>query len=95
MKKVSRKKTRIAIGITVVALVLLVLSMVVQTYTMDFTALLALGLLVVWVRGVSRCPNCGAYFRGLHWSAPDAGHCSKCGELIEYDDAGSSDADAQ
>ena len=34
---------------------------------------------------VCTCPHCGAHFRGLDVSKPDAGYCRKCGKLMEFD----------
>lgn len=37
---------------------------------------------------VNRCPYCGRFFKGLHWSQPDAGNCEGCGKLIQYTQKG-------
>ena len=44
---------------------------------------------------VNRCPYCGRFFKGLHWSAPDAGFCEGCGKLIQYTDKKQSKGQAQ
>ena len=41
---------------------------------------------VILMFSTNRCPYCGAFFRGLYWSKPNAGYCAECGELIEFDD---------
>lgn len=35
---------------------------------------------------INCCPYCGHFFKGLHWSKPDAGLCTYCGKLIQYTD---------
>ena len=41
---------------------------------------------IVLMFSTNRCPHCGAFFRGLYWSKSNAGHCIKCGKIIEFDD---------
>ncbi len=46
---------------------------------------LLLALSVIMFR-TNRCPYCGEYFGGLYWEKRTAGHCRKCGKVIEFDD---------
>ena len=41
---------------------------------------------VILMFSTNRCPYCGEAFRGLYWTKPNAGHCVKCGKVIEFDD---------
>ena len=86
VKKVSRKKTRAAIVLLILSVTSLIIGVLVQSTTVYLCGAAALAVFTAVMLRTNRCPACGAFFRGLCWSAPDAGYCRECGALIEYDD---------
>jgi hypothetical protein len=91
-KSIRRRPVRLIIILFLVSLVLLMSAFFARTgHALLVLALLGIatcvGALILFFQ-VNRCPYCGRMFRGLHWSAPDAGHCEGCGKLIQYSDTG-------
>ena len=84
-KRVSRRKNRVAL------LLLVAFAFVVVTGYLCASGPVMLASLPLLLAGaavmltVNRCPNCGEHFRGLYWARENAGYCSRCGELIEFD----------
>lgn len=70
---------------------LLITAVILQGNPTLFLVFAAFGLLIsvfslVAFFKINRCPYCGCFFKGLHWSKPDAGLCTCCGKLIQYTD---------
>lgn len=92
MKKyVSRAKNKLA---SVLLYAFLVLMLVGYLSSNRVIMLISVPLFiagVILMFSTNRCPHCGEYFRGLYWSKPTAGHCVKCGKIIEFDDCENKD----
>ena len=87
MKKyVSRAKNKIALVLLYAFLFLMIVGYVASNLVIMILSVLLLIAGVILMFSANHCPHCGAYFRGLYWSKPNAGHCVKCGEIIEFDD---------
>ena len=87
MKKyVSRAKNKIALVLLYAFLFLMIVGYIASNLVIMILSVLLLIAGVALMFSANHCPHCGAYFRGLYWSKPNAGHCVKCGEMIEFDD---------
>ena len=87
MKKyVSRKKTRAALILLYSVAALLIVGFLFSNRPLMLIAMILLIPFAILNLSTNRCPHCGAFFRGLYWSKPTAGHCTKCGEVIKFDD---------
>ena len=92
MKKYpSRLKNRVALILIGIIAFLMIIGCLCSSRAMMLAALVLLIPFSVLYLSMNRCPHCGEFFRGLYWSRPNAGHCVKCGELIEFDDCKSID----
>lgn len=89
-KTISRVRTRLSILLFAVFILLVILGAVTREGMPILISLAALAAGVVLMLVTNRCPCCGAFFRGLSWGRPDAGHCRSCGELMIYDDSAAS-----
>lgn len=84
---VSRKKARIAILILALVVILILAGVIAKKAVILMIGAIVLLADYVLILSTTRCPNCGEYFYGLHWSSKkDAGVCKKCGEPLLYDD---------
>lgn len=87
MKKyVSRAKNRAALVLLYSFLALVLIGYLASSRVLIFLSLPLFIVGVILMFSANRCPHCGEYFRGLYWSKPTAGHCVKCGKIIEFDD---------
>jgi hypothetical protein len=87
MKKyVSRVKNKIAVVLLYAFLFLMIVGYIASNLVIMILSVLLLIAGVILMFSANRCPHCGEYFRGLYWSKPNAGHCVKCGKVIEFDD---------
>ena len=87
MKKyVSRVKNKIALVLLYAFLFLMIVGYIASNLVIMILSVLLFIAGVALMFSANRCPYCGAYFRGLYWSKPNAGHCVKCGKVIEFDD---------
>jgi hypothetical protein len=86
MKKVSRKKNRLAIVMYGVFLFAMVLGGLVASIPIMLFALLPFAVGTFLYLTGNKCPHCGSAFRGLYWSKPNAGYCNKCGKIIAFDE---------
>ena len=86
MKKVSRKKNRVAIVMYGVFLFAVILGGLVASIPIMLFGFLPLAVGTFLYLTGNKCPHCGHFFRGLYWSKPDAGHCNKCGKVIAFDE---------
>ena len=92
MKKYpSRLKNRVALILLGIIAFLMIIGCLCSSRAMMLAAMVLLIPFSVLYLSMNRCPHCGEFFRGLYWSRPNAGHCVKCGELIEFDDCKSID----
>ena len=92
MKKYpSRKKNRIALVLLYSCMVLMIIGYLCSSVPLMLAAWVLFIPFAILCLSINRCPHCGEFFRGLYWSRPNAGHCVKCGELIEFDDCKSID----
>ena len=85
-RSVSRVKNRVALILLYSFLFLIIAGYILSNRVMMLISLLLLIAGVILMLSANRCPHCGEYFRGLYWSKPNAGHCVKCGKIIEFDD---------
>ena len=85
MKKLSRRKIRCTQSLLLLGCALVVVSGPANSLACwgAGCALLLAGFVLYF--SAFRCPHCGAFFRGVPWSGPDAGFCRKCGQKMEYD----------
>lgn len=83
---ISRKNTKkIIIMLFITLAVFLVASSMKHIWLMALCLpLMAYDYWLIYKTNV--CPKCGEHFKGLHWSAPDAGECPNCGTILEYDE---------
>jgi len=89
MKKfVSRTNNRLALVLHYSFLFLMLVGYMLSNRVIMLISLPLLIAGVILMLSTNRCPHCGAYFRGLYWSKSNAGHCIKCGKIIEFDDTG-------
>ncbi len=87
MKKyVSRAKNKLALVLLYAFLFLMIVGYIASNLVIMILSVLLLIAGVILMFSANHCPHCGAYFRGLYWSKPNAGHCVKCGKVIEFDD---------
>ena len=87
MKKyISRAKNRLAQVLLYAFLFLMLVGYISSNRVIMLISLPSFLAGVMLMFSTNRCPYCGAYFRGLYWSKPNAGYCVKCGKLIEFDD---------
>ena len=87
MKKyVSRRKNRVTLILVFSFTFLLLVGYVLSNRVIMLISVPLFIASVILMFSTNRCPYCGEYFRGLYWSKPNAGYCSKCGKLIEFDD---------
>ena len=87
MKKyISRAKNRLALVLLYAFLFLMLVGGITSNLVIMLISVPLLIAGVILMFSANHCPHCGAYFRGLYWSKPDAGHCAKCGKVIEFDD---------
>ena len=87
MKKyVSRAKNRVAMVLLYSFLFLVLVGFMLSNRVVMLISLPVLIAGVILMFSANRCPHCGEYFRGLYWSKANAGHCNKCGNIIEFDD---------
>ena len=87
MKKfVSRAKNRISLVLLYSFLFLMLVGYLLSNRVIMLISVPLLIAGVILMFSANRCPYCGKYFRGLYWSKPNAGHCVKCGKVIEFDD---------
>ena len=87
MKKyISRAKNRLALVLLYAFLFLMLVGGITSNLVIMLISVPLLIAGVILMFSANHCPHCGAYFRGLYWSKPDAGHCVKCGKVIEFDD---------
>ena len=87
MKKyISRAKNRLALILLYSFLFLVVVGYISSNCIIMLISvpLFIAGVILMFL--TNRCPYCGEHFRGLYWSKPNAGHCVKCGKVIEFDD---------
>ena len=82
----SRKKTRGAFLTLIAGAVLLGVAALSRNIPLALLAAVTIAVALVLMFSANRCPYCGTFFRGLRWSAPDAGHCNRCGKLMVFDD---------
>ena len=93
--RVSRTRTRIAIVLIGVFAALMLASGISGSPVPMYIAFAVFAAAAILIMYTSRCPNCGATFRYLHWKKP-AGFCEQCGKRIRFDDEpddGSDDED--
>ena len=87
MKKyISRAKNRLALVLLYSFLFLMLAGCITSNLVIMLVSVPVLIAGIIFMFSTNRCPHCGAYFRGLYWSKPNAGHCVKCGKVIEFDD---------
>ena len=85
-KRVSRLKNRLAIMFLGSFACLLLVGFGLSNQVLMCVSVPLFLACVILMLSTNRCPHCGAHFRGLYWSKPDAGYCRECDELIEFDD---------
>ena len=83
--RVSRTRTRIAVILLAVFAALMLASGISGSPVPLYAAFAVLAAATVLILCTSRCPNCGASFRGLRWKK-SAGFCEQCGQRIRFDD---------
>ena len=87
MKKYpSRAKNRLALVLLYSFLFLMLVGCIASNLVIMLISLPFFIAGIILMFSTNRCPHCGAFFRGLYWSKPNAGHCVKCGNVIEFDD---------
>ena len=87
MKKyISRAKNRLALVLLYFFLFLMLVGYVLSNPVIMLISVPLFIASVILMFSTNRCPYCGAFFRGLYWSKSNAGHCIKCGKIIEFDD---------
>ena len=87
MKKyISRAKNRLALVLLYSFLFLMIVGYVLSNPVIMLISVLFFIASIILMFSTNRCPHCGAFFRGLYWSKSNAGHCIKCGKIIEFDD---------
>ena len=86
VKKVSRKKNRLAIVMYGVFLFAMILGSLAASIPIMLFAVLPFAVGTFLYLTGNKCPQCGHWFRGLYWSKPNAGYCNKCGKIIEIDE---------
>lgn len=87
MKKyISRTKNRVALVLLLSFILLLLVGRLLSNGIIMLISLAPLIVGFILMLSANRCPYCGEFFRGLYWSKPNAGHCRKCGKIIEFDD---------
>ena len=92
MKKyVSRAKNKLALVLLYAFLVLMLVGYISSNRVIMLISVPLLIAGVILMLSANHCPHCGAYFRGLYWSKPNAGYCVKCGKIIEFDDCENKD----
>ena len=92
MKKyVSRTKNRVALVLLYSFLVFMLVGYFLSNRVIMLISIPLLIAGAILMFSTNHCPHCGEYFRGLYWSKPNAGHCIKCGEIIEFDDCENKD----
>ena len=86
MKKyVSRTKNRVALVLLYSFLLLMLVGYFLSNRVIILISVPLLIAGVILMFSTNHCPHCSEYFRGLYWSKPNAGHCVKCGKIIEFD----------
>ena len=87
MKKyVSRSKNKAALVLLYAFLGLILVGFISSNRVIMLISVPVFIAGVILMFSANHCPHCGEYFRGLYWSKPNAGHCVKCGKIIEFDD---------
>ena len=87
MKKfVSRAKNRLVLILLLSFVFLLLIGYILPNGIIMLLSLPLFIASVILMFSTNRCPHCGEFFRGLYWSKSNAGHCRKCGKIIEFDD---------
>ena len=87
MKKyISRTNNRVALVLLLSFVFLLLVGCLLSNGIIMLSSLALLISGFILMLSANRCPYCGEYFRGLYWSKSNAGHCRKCGKIIEFDD---------
>lgn len=87
MKKyVSRRKNRAALILLFAFTFLLLVGYILSNRVIMLISSLLFIPCIIFMFSANRCPHCGEFFRGLYWAKSNAGYCSKCGKLIEFDD---------
>ena len=87
MKKyVSRAKNRVVLVLLYSFLAIILVGYFLSNRVIMLISVPLLIAGVILMFSTNHCPHCGEYFRGLYWSKPNAGHCVKCGKIIEFDD---------
>ena len=87
-KYVSRRKHRAALILLYSFAAVLIVGFLFSNIPIMLTSLPLLIAFTILDFSTNRCPQCVTFFRGLYWSKPNAGHCIKCGKVIEFDDCG-------
>lgn len=82
----NRKMERQIILLLIVTLLLFLLALSSKSIWLLVLTMPLMGVDYWMIYKHCRCPHCGAHYKGLHWSAPDAGECPECHELMEYDE---------
>lgn len=83
--RVSRTRTRVAIVLLGVFAALMLASGISGSPVPMYAAFAVFAATAILILYTSRCPNCGATFRGLRWKK-SAGFCVQCGQRIRFDD---------
>ena len=92
MKKyVSRTKNRMALVLLYSFLAIILVGYFLSNRVIMLISIPLFIAGVILMFSANRCPYCGKFFRGLYWTKPNAGHCVKCGKIIEFDDCENKD----
>ncbi len=84
--KISRSNARVAMRLLGIAVAALVVSLITVKWYIMLIALVFTFFAAHNADEVCKCPHCGTHFRGLNPTEPNAGHCRKCGKLMEFDE---------
>ena len=84
--KISRKKAKVATWLLWISIAALFIGLMSRKWYITLIAFVFVFYGAIKLDKVSVCPHCGAYFRGLNPMEPNAGHCRKCGKLMEFDE---------
>ena len=83
--KINRNRNRLAMLSTVAFVILYLVGYAADNGLLMIASLVFLAASCILLLITNRCPHCGRYFSGIYWSRPNAGYCSRCGQLMEFD----------
>ena len=84
--KISRSRAKAAMRLLWISIAALLVSVITVKWYLMLIAIVFTFFVAYNADEVCKCPHCGAHFRGLNASKPNAGYCRKCGKLMEFDE---------